>query len=126
ALVACHLQRDFGNSTAAAADAPLPTITAGGGGKSALVTSHLVKFKGTCRDGQPVTEPIHTVQAHGNHYAEVRVEAHALKDARIPESAYKVYGFLAKYYGTKKDGIRLEAPLDTITTRERYALVTVT
>jgi DNA (cytosine-5)-methyltransferase 1 len=109
ALVTAHIQRDFGNSIGAQADAPAPTITAGGGGKSALVTSHLVKFKGTCRDGQAVDEPIHTVQAHGNHYAEVRVEAHALKDARIPESAYKVYAFLMKYYGNEKDGASLRA-----------------
>jgi DNA (cytosine-5)-methyltransferase 1 len=127
ALVTAHIQRDFGNSIGAQADAPAPTITAGGGGKSALVTSHLVKFKGTCRDGQPVDEPIHTVQAHGNHYAEVRVEAHALKDARIP--AERLQGLRVPdevLRARRKTASSLRGPLDTVTTKDRFALVTVT
>lgn len=92
----------------------------------ALVTSHLLKMKGTCRDGQPVTDPIHTIQAHGNHYAEVRVEAQQIKDDRIPPSAYKVYAFLMKYYGNEKDGVSLKCPLGTVVTKDRFALVTVT
>jgi DNA (cytosine-5)-methyltransferase 1 len=31
-----------------------------------------------------------------------------------------------KYYGTKKDGRPLDRPLDTVTTKERFGLVTVT
>lgn len=70
-----------------------------------LTASHLVKLEGTCKDGQPLTEPLGTVQAQGNHYAEVRA-------------------FLIKYYGT--DGApQLDKPLDTITTHDRFALVTV-
>lgn len=71
----------------------------------ALVTSNLVKYKGTSKDGQPVDEPLHTVQANGNHYAEVRA-------------------FLLKYYGTDQDP-RLKEPLHTLTTKARFGLVTV-
>ena len=106
AVVACHLQRDFGASVGAPLAEPHPTVTAGGGGKSALVASSLVKLKGTCRDGQPVTEPLGTVQAQGLHYAEVRA-------------------FLIKYYGVDGDGGQLQMPLGTVTTRDRFAVVTV-
>ena len=37
-----------------------------------------------------------------------------------------VQAFLLKYYGTKKDGRPVNVPVDTITTKERHALVTVT
>jgi len=105
ALVTAHIQRDFGASIGQSADAPLGTITAGGGGKAALIASHIVKLKGTCRDGQPVNEPLHTIQAGGMHYGEVRA-------------------FLMKYYGTDQDP-RLEQPLGTVTTKDRFGLVTV-
>lgn len=105
AVVACHLQRDFGGSTGAAMNEPHPTITAGGGGHAAIVTSSLIKLKGTCRDGQPVTEPLATIQAQGNHYAEVRA-------------------FLLTYYGTEQDP-QLGLPLATVTTKDRFAVVTV-
>lgn len=104
-FTACHIQRDFGGSTGSPIDEPHPTITAGGGGHSAIVASHLVKLKGTCKDGQPVTEPLGTVQAQGNHYAEVRA-------------------FLLKYYGADQDP-QLGLPLATVTTKDRFAIVTV-
>lgn len=105
ALVLAHIQRDFGASVGHAADEPLGTVTAGGGGKSALVASSLIKLRGTSRDGQPATEPLHTVTASGNHLGEVRA-------------------FLLKYYehGT---GQSLTEPLHTITTKDRLGLVMV-
>lgn len=105
AFLAAHLQRDFGRSTGSALDDPHPTVTAGGGGHAALVASSLIKFKGTCSDGQAVTEPLATIQAQGNHHAEVRA-------------------FLVKYYGTDQ-APQLGLPLDTITTKDRFAIVTI-
>ena len=105
AVVACHLQRDFSGSTGAALSEPHPTVTAGGGGHAALVASSLIKFKGTSRDGQAVTEPLGTVQAQGNHYAETRA-------------------FLLKYYGTDQ-APQLGLPLGTLTTKDRFAIVTI-
>ncbi|WP_371763346.1 DNA cytosine methyltransferase [Massilia sp.] len=103
-LVLAHVQRDMGRSVGHAADVPLATTTAGGGGKSAVVASTLVKLRGTSSTA-PVDEPLHTVSAGGQHHAEVRA-------------------FLVKYYGADQDP-RLEEPLHTVTTKDRFGLVTI-
>ena len=105
-LVTAHIQRDFGNSVGHSADEPVGTICAGGGGKAALVSSNLVKLRGTCKDGQPVTEPAATISAQGNHLAEVRA-------------------FLIKYFGSAADGQDLNDPLHTVTSKPRFGLVMV-
>jgi len=106
ALVSANLIRHFGSSVGNGVDTPMGTIMAGGSGKTGLITSNLIKLKGACKDGQPVTEPLHTVQAGGKHYAEVRA-------------------FLIKYYGQEKDGVSLNDPMHTITGKDRVGLVTV-
>lgn len=106
AMTAVHIQRDFGNSIGQTADAPLGAITAGGGGKAALVASSLIKLKGTCQHGQALDEPLGTIQAQGNHYGEVRA-------------------FLIKYYTTGAIGQSLDDPLHTITSKARLGLVTI-
>ncbi|MCY9198091.1 DNA cytosine methyltransferase [Bacillus atrophaeus] len=83
---------------------PLGTITAGGN-KFAIATSHLIKLRGTCRDGQTVTNPMPTITAGGLHVGEVRA-------------------FLTKFYGSDT-GQSLEGPLHTITTKDRFGLVTI-
>ena len=103
-LVTAHIQRDMGQSIGHAADAPLGTITAGGGGKSALVASSLVKLRGTST-AAGVDEPLHTISAGGQHHAEVRA-------------------FLLAYYGTDQDQSP-DAPLATVTSRDRFGLVTI-
>ncbi len=105
ALVVAHVQRDFGGSIGHVVSQPLATVTAGGGGKSALVASHMVKLRGTCRDGHPADGPLHTVSAGGNHLGEVRA-------------------FLLKYYDTGV-GQPLTDPLHTVTTKHRLGLVMV-
>jgi len=140
-IVAPVIARQFGQSVGHGVDEPLGTITAGGMGKSqlvaaflakyhteinhdargqtldrplltqdtsnrfALVTSHLVKMRGT-NIGQPVTEPLQTITAGGNHFGEVRA-------------------FLLKYYGSTDNGQQLDDPLHTITTKDRFGLVTI-
>lgn len=108
-LVTCHLQRDFGKSIGSDAGEPLGAITAGGGGKSALVATHLVKLRGGldthANTAQDLREPVPTITAGGTHLAEVRA-------------------FLIKYYGTA-EGQGLGEPLHTITTQDRFGLVTV-
>lgn len=104
-LVTASLMRQFGKSVGSGAEEPVGTITAGGGGKTGLVTSHLVKLRGTCRDGQPVDFPAPTITASGTHIGEVRA-------------------FLLKYYGSDQ-APRLDEPMHTVTTRDRFGLVTV-
>lgn len=84
-------------------EAPTPTATAGGG-NAALVTSNLVKLRGTSNSAA-TDEPLATVSAGGNHHAEVRA-------------------FLIRYFGTDQDP-HIDAPLGTLTTKHRDALVTV-
>lgn len=83
---------------------PLNTVTASGM-PAALVTSNLIKLRGTSKEGQPVDEPLHTISAQGAHHAEVRA-------------------FMIKYYGTDQDP-QLGEPLHTVTTKDRFGLVTV-
>ncbi len=103
-LVTAHIQRDMGKSIGHAASAPLGTVTAGGGGKSALVASSLVKLRGTST-AAGLDEPLHTISAGGQHHAEVRA-------------------FLLAYYGTDQDQSPA-APLATVTSRDRFGLVTI-
>lgn len=83
---------------------PLGTVVAAK--KHAMVTSHLVKLRGTCKDGQTVAEPMPTITAGGLHIGEVRA-------------------FLLKYYGNEREGLNIEDPLHTVTSRDRFGLVTV-
>ena len=103
ALVSAFLAKYYTGVVGAELAQPLPTVTTVD--HNALVTSHLVKLRGTCQHGQPVTEPMPTVTAGGLHIGEVRA-------------------FLLKYYGTDSTTPCSE-PLHTVTTRDRFGLVTV-
>ncbi len=105
ALVAAFLARHYGGheNDGSSLATPIHTITARD--HHHLVSSHVLKLKGTSQDGHPSDVPLHTVQAGGTHYGEVRA-------------------FLMKYYRT---GVArsVASPLDTITTEDRFGLVTV-
>lgn len=103
-IVTAHIQRDMGASVGHAADVPLGTVTAGGGGKSALVTSNMIKLRGTST-AAGTNEPLGTVSAGGQHHAEVR-------------------SFLLPYYGASETH-SLTDPLNTVTSRDRFGLVTI-
>ena len=105
-LVAAFLAKHYGGGytgPGASLESPVPTITTVD--HNAIVTSHLVKFRGTCQHGQSVTAPMPTITAGGLHVGEVRA-------------------FLLKYYGTST-GQPVDEPLQTITTKHRFGLVTI-
>ena len=78
---------------------PMATITSVD--HHSLVAANMVPI-----DNQSSTdEPLHTISAQGTHHAEVRA-------------------FLIKYYGTDGDPA-LSEPLHTVTTKDRFGLVTV-
>lgn len=104
-LEAAHIQRDFGNSVGHAADEPLGAIMPGGGGKSAVIASSLVKMRGSCAHGQSLDRPLDTITGQGNNFAQVQA-------------------FLIKYYGTG-GAVSVEEPLDAITSKARFGLVTI-
>lgn len=91
-------------------DTPVSTIVQKGP-LQAVVASNLVKLRGGDEShlhssSVPVDEPLHTVCAGGFHMAEVQA-------------------FLIKYYGNEQDGHGLANPLGTVTTQDRFGLVTV-
>lgn len=103
ALVSAFLAKHYTGVVGSDLPEPLGTVTATD--HHSVVTSHLLKLYGTCKDGQPVTEPVSTIRAEGTHIGEVRA-------------------FLIKYFGTDQDP-RLEEPLHTVTSKHRFGLVTV-
>lgn len=146
-LVAPVIARQFGASIGHRADEPSATITAGGGGKSqlvsaflakhyggnytgpgvgldepvhsvttvdhhAVVASHLVKLRGTCRDGQPTSEPMPTVTAGGLHVGEVKTTL-AVEDYD-EQRAQQALAFLREYCGEECTGM---VDIDGITYR---------
>ncbi|WP_102867626.1 DNA cytosine methyltransferase [Pseudovibrio exalbescens] len=103
-LVAAFLAQHNTGVIGRSCDAPLSTVTARGT-QQAIVSSHLVNLKGTHRRGQALDSPMPSITAGGLHATEVRA-------------------FLIKYYGTSI-GQAVDEPLGTVTTKDRFGLVTV-
>ncbi|ECY3258066.1 DNA cytosine methyltransferase [Salmonella enterica subsp. enterica serovar Alachua] len=107
AAVSAFLAKHYGGNYSgpgAAMDEPTHTVTTTD--HHAVVTSHLVHLRGTCKDGRKVDQPLPTLTAGGQHVGEVRA-------------------FLMKYYGNEKSGVSLDEPLGTVTTNDRFGLVMV-
>lgn len=105
ALSVAHIMKNYaGNYQGAgsAADTPLNTITTKD--HNSLVTAHILTLRNNM-DGQLIDEPLSTISCSGAHHAEVQA-------------------FLVKYFsnGSAKP---VDEPLDTVTTRDRFALVTI-
>ncbi|MFP2430260.1 DNA cytosine methyltransferase [Enterobacter ludwigii] len=98
AVVAANLVKHYGGNytgPGAALDAPAHTITVTD--HHALVTSHLVKLRGTCRDGQRTDIPAPTITAGGLHLGNVETML-AADDKEYPHAA-AVRAFLREYLG---------------------------
>ncbi|MCW0941905.1 DNA cytosine methyltransferase [Citrobacter freundii] len=78
----------------------------------AVVASHLVKLRGTCRDGQPTSEPMPTVTAGGLHVGEVKTTLAV--DEYDEHRAQQTLAFLREYCGEDCDGL---VAIDGITYR---------
>ncbi|HEN3368817.1 TPA: DNA cytosine methyltransferase [Yersinia enterocolitica] len=103
-LASAHLVKHYGGNYTGAGieiNQPLHTITTVD--HHALCSSHLVQLRGTCRDGKPITEPVPTLTAGGNHVGIINA-------------------FLTKYYGTG-GSVDLSEPIHAVTTKERFGLV---
>ena len=105
ALSVAHIMKNYGGNYAGSGsgvDKPLDTVTAKD--HNSLVTAHILTLRNGM-DGQPADQPLTTVSAGGSHHAEVQA-------------------FLVKYFsnGTAKP---VDSPLDTVTTKDRFALVTI-
>ena len=110
-VVAPVIARQFGASVGHRADEPSATITAGGGGKSQLVTPTLIQMGYGERPGQEprvlqLNNPLGTITAGGNKFATVSA-------------------FLAKHYGGNYTGpgVGLDEPAHSVTTVDHHAVV---
>lgn len=101
---------------------PLGTVVAQGV-KHALVTAFLAKHYGGVV-GQGVEAAMSTVTAK-DHHSLVTAELWPQEAANRTPPAQRCAAFLAAYYGADAAGQSLDAPLRTITTKDRLALVLV-
>ncbi len=102
-LVSTFISKFYtGDSVSSGAEKPLPTVTAVD--HNACCSVFLTQFNNHC-DGRSVGEPIGTLTAQSNHFGEV--------------------AFLVKYYSSGESTAPVDAPLPTITARDRMGLVTV-
>ena len=103
-LVAANLVKHFGGNYSgpgAAMDAPAHTVTTTD--HHGLVTSHLVKLRGTCRDGQRTNDPMPTVTAGGLHVGEVKTTLAI--ETYDQQRADQTLAFLREYCGADCDGL---------------------
>lgn len=113
------------------AEEPLKTARAGGQHHS-VVVAHIEQANGGPRNvnsaGRAADRPVSTVTTTG---AQQRiVETTLIEEDALPpellERAVKTAAFLVKYYGEGGQHQAVDRPLDVVTTKARYAVVTVT
>lgn len=105
ALVASFFHKYYSGGYKGSGDSmknPLPTVTTVD--HNSLCTAHLLQLNNHC-DGKDIRNPIPSITAGACHFGEVRA-------------------FLVKYYGEGR-GQDIRKPLDTVTTKDRFGLVTV-
>jgi DNA (cytosine-5)-methyltransferase 1 len=170
-VVAASLVRQFGKSNAADIDQPMPTIVAGGGGKTLQIAASMVQTGYGEREGQApraidAEQPLGTIVAGGGKHAAVAaflaqhntergdranpghaadkpvstitgrgtqqqvVQTTLIEVGDLPadvlDRAVQVAAFLVKYYGSEIGQHQaVNQPLDTITVKPRFAVVTV-
>jgi DNA (cytosine-5)-methyltransferase 1 len=107
-----------GDARPRGADEPVSAIT-GTGSQQRLAAVNLAKLRGTS-SAADAQDPLATISAGGEHHAVVDCTLSPEHEA----GALQVAAFLVKYYGTAF-GVDIDEPLDTVTTKDRLALVTV-
>lgn len=100
---------------------PLGTITASGASRN-LVSAYMMQANGGFNetDGRNLSEPLSTITNTGSQ--QQLIYAH-LSQSNL-DGALKVATFFVNFYGNG-DARDITAPLDTLTTKDRLALVTV-
>ncbi|MEQ9937831.1 DNA cytosine methyltransferase [Pectobacterium polonicum] len=139
-LVAPVIARQFGNSVGHGVNEPNGTITAGGGGKSQLVSAFLAKHFGGnyTGPGANLGEPAHTVTTVDHHALVTSnlIKMRGTNTGQPTDSPLQtvtaggnhfgeVRAFLLKYYGNEKEGVDINGPMHTVVSRDRFGLVTV-
>lgn len=145
ALVSAFLAKHYTGVVGSDMAAPMGTVTTVD--HHSLVTANMIKLRGD-NVGSAAGEPLHTISAQGTHHALATANlvhmghgegkdgtkrfSHGVRDVAQPlntitasgATAGLVQAFLVKYYGTDQDPAMRE-PLHTVTTKDRFGLVTV-
>ncbi len=145
ALVSAFLAKHYTGVVGSDMAAPIGTVTTVD--HHSLVTANMIKLRGD-NVGSAASEPLHTISAQGTHHALATANlvhmghgegkdgtkrfSHGVRDVAQPlntitasgATAGLVQAFLVKYYGTDQDPAMRE-PLHTVTTKDRFGLVTV-
>lgn len=136
AAVTAFLSSFYTNDRAKSAHEPVPTAMAGAG-KHAVVVAHIEQANGGPRNrnlaGRRADRPLSTATTSG---AQQRVvETTMIEQGALPpemmDRAVQTAAFLVKYYGSEGENEiaqiqAVDRPADTVTTRARFAVVTVT
>ena len=104
ATVSAFLAKHYGGNYQGAGvdmDEPMHSVTTVD--HHAAVTSHLVKLRGTCRDGQRTDQPMPTITAGGTHVGEVKTMLAV--DGYDEQRAQQVLEFLREYCGPDSTGL---------------------
>lgn len=104
ATVSAFLAKHYGGNYQGAGvgmDEPMHSVTTVD--HHAAVTSHLVKLRGTCRDGQRTDQPMPTITAGGTHVGEVKTMLAV--DGYDEQRAQQALEFLREYCGPDSTGL---------------------
>ena len=127
AAVTAFLSTFYTNGGRHDVDQPAPTVTAESN-HHAIVCAHVEQANTGGMLGREASQPLTTITTTGAQQRLVQttmIEADALPPEQLA-GAVKVAAFLIKYYGNEEDGHGLTSPIGTVTTKDRFAVVTVT
>lgn len=127
--VAAFLSHYYTSNTNGGRGSPeLPHKTICTGGQGRVVCAHMEQAN-TGMVGHPADKPMSTIVGRGTTQRLIEttlIEADALPPAMM-ERAVQVAAFLVKYYGSEVGQHQaIDEPWDTVTTKARFAVVTVT
>ncbi len=134
AAVAAFLSTFNGsNTTGGGGDAEEPLKTARAGGQHhSVVAAHMAQFNsnpdGSVNAGHDMRDLVSTIATRGPHQGVI--ETTLVEEGDLPlemlDRAVLTAAFLVKYYGEGGQSQAADRPLDVVTTKARYAVVTVT
>lgn len=117
-------------------DEPLSTVTANDTSKAVVQPPFIAELRGGGSTARPVDDPMCTVTASGNHHALITrhygMVGGAPERHTTPAEEYLRtltanggnMSLLTPYYGTSETAKPTDEPIGTLTTRDRYALIT--
>jgi DNA (cytosine-5)-methyltransferase 1 len=134
AAVTAFLSSFYGSDkTGSGGEPEKPLRTARASGQHhAVVAAHMAQFNtnpnGTVNEGHDMRDLVSTIATKGPHQG--IVETTLIEEGALPpemmERAVMTAAFLVKYYGEGGQSQAVDRPIDVITGKARYAVVTVT